>query len=90
MPTIQKTVKFDDTFYAVFLRGTPISLHRYPQMALIEARERSVAGAKASVVAMKPSYYFGEEPDGQTFFEFSDPTNPGCSLCAHEGSHDER
>ncbi len=78
--------------YVVYLGDTPIGVHKWPWMALNEAKERSVDGKPASVVAYKHAYPVGvwgethHAGSGVPADEFSaeGPTDPDCVPCSHE------
>lgn len=70
----------DEVIYVVYLKGVPISAHKWPWAAIQEATERTTTNGQATVTAYKKSYTFGGEPD----FEQEEPTDPRCTPCAHD------
>lgn len=75
----------DKILYVVYLKNTPIGVHRWPWMAANEAKERSLEEATAHVVAFVAGYPL---IDGDDFTDEA-PTNPDCVPCSHNFPCDE-
>jgi hypothetical protein len=64
--------------YVVMMRKLPIAVSKYPLTAINTARERSLDSDRAYVLAVRPEYWVGDEPDS-----WDDVTEVRCTPCSH-------
>lgn len=73
---------FKEQYYVVFLHDVPIGVHRWPWMALNEAKERGLASEPCKIAACSINYWLSDSQLVDTFNN-EEPTNPDCVPCSH-------